>query len=556
MGRRDHAFVNMAKSIRSIVWKIAVYIRLSKEDGNDVSYSVINQKALILKHIEGFGGEEEYTVVGFYIDDGLTGTDDSRADFQRMLRDIELKKVNCIIVKDLSRPFRNYADQGHYLEYYFPLHNVRFISLQLPFLDSYKQPETMQSIAVPMQGVINDNHCRETSLKVRQVFNWKRGNGQFIGAFAPYGYAKDPNDRNSFIIDEEAAAVVRDIYNWFVVEGMSKMEIARKLTSHGILNPAAYKRAKGFKYNNPHDRFDNTLWCASTITRILKNLSYMGHMVQGRQQVKSYKVHHRIVMPESDWYIVKNTHEPIIDQKTFDKAQGLHCRDTRTAPEREELYLFSGFLRCMDCKKAMHRKKDGKYVYYVCRTYKDHSHLACSKHTIREEDLIKAVLQTIQVQIQLVGSLADMIEKINSAPTVRAQSKRLDDNLKSRERELEKVIRLKDSLYENWQSGDMAKDDYRRMKVRYEEQYEQLRQSIQSLRVELALISESVNADNPYLQHFQKYHGIDELNRGILIELVETIFIHENEAVTIQFKYADPHKRVVEFIETNTQSLT
>lgn len=556
MGRRDHASVNVAKSIRKIVWKIAVYIRLSKEDGNDISYSVINQKALILKHIEGLDDGEECAVVDFYIDDGLTGTDDSRADFQRMLRDVELKRVNCIIVKDLSRPFRNYADQGHYLEYYFPLHNVRFISLQLPFLDSYKQPEMMQSIAVPMQGVINDNHCRETSLKVRQVFNWKRGNGQFIGAFAPYGYAKDPKDKNSFIIDEEAAAVVRDIYHWFVVEGMSKMAIAKKLTRQGILNPAAYKRAKGLKYNNPHDRFDNPLWCAATVTKILKNPSYLGHMVQGRQQVKSYKVHHRVIMPESDWYIVKNTHEPVIDQETFDKAQGLHCRDTRSAPEREELYLFSGFLRCIDCKKAMHRKKDGKYVYYVCRTYKEHSHLACSKHTTREEALTKAVLQTIQTQIQLVDSLAEMIEKINAAPTIRTQAKRLDDSLKSRERELERATRLKDSLYENWQSGDITKDDYRRMKTKYEEQYEQLRQSVQSLREEQMLLPEGIDSDNPYLQHFQKYHGIDELNRGILIELAETIYVHENEAITIQFKYADPHKRVVEFIENNTPSLT
>ncbi len=551
MGRRDHALTNAAESAGGIIWKIAGYIRLSREDGNDVSYSVINQKALILKHIESFDDGEEHTVVDFYIDDGLTGTDDSRADFQRMLGDIELKKVNCVIVKDLSRPFRNYADQGHYLEYYFPLHNVRFISLQLPFLDSYKQPEMMQSIAVPMQGVINDNHCRETSLKVRQVFNWKRCNGQFIGAFAPYGYIKDPNNKNRLVMDEEAAAVVRDIYYWFTAEGMSKMAIAKKLTGRCIPNPAAYKRAKGMKYNNPHDRFDSTLWSAATVTKILKNPVYLGHMVQGRQQVKSYKVHRRVTMPEKDWFIVKNTHEPVIDQETFDKAQNLHHRDTRTAPEGEGLYLFSGFLRCIDCKRAMHRKKDGKYVYYVCRTYKEHSQPACSKHTIREEDLTRAVLQTIQAQLLLVASLTEIIGKIGSAPVAGTRAGRLEDSLRSRLRELERATRLKDSLYENWQSGDITRDEYHRMKAGYEEQYEQLRQSVQALGEEQALLSEGVNPDSPYLKYFQKYGSIAELNRGILIELVEAIYLHENQAVTIQFKYADQYKRIVELIENS-----
>lgn len=557
MGRRDHALTGAAKGMQRSAWKIAVYIRLSKEDGNDVSYSVINQKALILKYIEQVKAEEEeeYTIVDFYIDDGLTGTDDSREEFQRMLRDIERKKVNCVIVKDLSRPFRNYADQGYYLEYFFPLHDVRFISLQLPFLDSYLYPETMQSIAVPMQGVVNDNHCRETSIKVRQVFNYKRSQGQFIGAFAPYGYQKDPNDKNKLLVDEQAAAVVRDIYRWFVMEGMSKMAIAKRLSSQGTLNPASYKRENGLKYENPNTHFECTLWSAATVTRILKNPTYLGHMVQGRQKVKSYKVHHRVAVPEDDWFLVPNTQEPIISQELFDKAQSLHARDTRTAPQKKELYLFSGFLRCADCQKAMHRKKYGKYGYYVCRTYKEHSGSACSKHTIREKDLIKAVLKMIQIQIQLVDSMAKMIQKINDSPVVQVQSNRIAGNLKNRERELEKATRLKDSLYESWQNGDISREDYSRMKAKYEEQLEQLGQTMHSLRKEQETLFGGVSPDHPYLQHFIKYNNIEELNRGLLIELVDTIFIHENQAITIQFKYADPCKRAVEFIEKNKNLL-
>lgn len=545
MGRRDHALTGTAKEMQRSAWKIAVYIRLSKEDGSDVSYSVINQKALILKYIEQLKAEEkeEYAVVDFYTDDGLTGTDDSREEFQRMLRDIERKRINCIIVKDLSRPFRNYADQGYYLEYFFPLHDVRFISLQLPFLDSYLYPETMQSIAVPMQGVVNDNHCRETSIKVRQVFNYKRSQGEFIGAFAPYGYRKDPEDKNRLMVDEEAAAVVREIYRWFVVEGMSKMAIAKRLSSQGTLNPASYKRENGLKYENPNTHFDCTLWSAATVTRILKNPTYLGHMVQGRQRVKSYKVHHRVAVPESDWFLVKNTHEPIISRELFDKAQSLHGRDTRTAPQKQELYLFSGLLRCADCHKAMHRKKYGKYVYYVCRTYKDLS--ACSKHTIREEDLIKGVLETIRIQIQLVDSIAEIIQKIHDSPAAQVQSKRLAENLKNRERELEKATRWKDSLYESWQNGDISKEDYTRMKAKYEEQIEQLGKSICSLRKEQETLLGNVGPDSPLLQHLIQYNNIEELSRGLLIELVGTIFIHKNGEITIQFKCADPYISVL-----------
>lgn len=177
-------------------WMAALYIRLSKEDGNDESLSVNNQRELLLQYISRLDDGGEYKVHDIYIDDGLTGTDYDRMEFKRMLSDIQNKKVNLVIVKDLSRPFRNYADQGYFLEDYFPRFNIRFISLGLPPLDSYRNPDMMNSIAVPIQGIINDNHCRETSLKVRQVFDMKRSKGQFIGAFAPYGYLKDPKDRN------------------------------------------------------------------------------------------------------------------------------------------------------------------------------------------------------------------------------------------------------------------------------------------------------------------------------------------------------------------------
>ena len=206
------------------IWRVALYIRLSKEDGHDISYSVENQKQRLMQYLDI--SEDEMELVDIYIDDGYTGTDSDRDDFQRMLSDIRAKRVNCVIVKDPSRLSRNYIEAGHYMEHLFVTLDVRFISLELPALDSYKFPEQMNSIAVPIQNVVNDDFCRQTSIKIRGVLDNKRKNGEFIGAFAPYGYLKDPDDRHKLIVNPETAPIVKNIFTWFL-EGMSKSGIEK-----------------------------------------------------------------------------------------------------------------------------------------------------------------------------------------------------------------------------------------------------------------------------------------------------------------------------------------
>ena len=313
------------------VWRIGIYIRLSKEDARclDESESVTNQRAIIEEHIAGFHDGDEYIIVDEYVDDGISGTtDDERDDFQRMLADIKRGRVNCVIVKDLARSFRNYSDQGYYLDDWFPRYNVRFISLFHQPLDSYKEPQNMRSIAVPIQGVLNENHCAETSDKVREVFDMKRRNGEHIGSFAAYGYLKDPINKNALVVDEEAAGVVRDIFQMFL-DGMSKNAIVHYLNDHGVLCPAAYKRERlGMKYQNPSlAPGKRPLWCAMTVGKILQNRMYCGDMVQGRYRMKSYKIHVQEVVPQDEWYIVENTHEAIIKRETFEKVQRLLMRD-------------------------------------------------------------------------------------------------------------------------------------------------------------------------------------------------------------------------------------
>jgi len=532
----------MNKKSKDFIWNTAIYIRLSKEDGNDVSYSVRNQQEMILSYIDKKGNNDIHEVVGIYIDDGLTGTDDNREEFQKMIRDIENKKVNCVIVKDLSRPFRNYADQGHYLEYVFPYYDVRFISLQLPFLDSYLYPEAIENIAVAIQGVVNDNHCRETSIKVRQVFNYKRSKGKFIGAFAPYGYKKNPEDKNSFIIDDEAGDVVRSIYDYFVLKGMSKVAIAKKLTKDGVLNPTAYKRREGMKYRNPFDKYGGDFWNTATITKILKNQSYLGDMVQGKQKVKSYKIHNRVGVPKEDWFVVKDTHAPIISKELFNKAQKLQSLKTKIRSKKSESYIFSGLLRCQDCKKAMCRKKSGKYVYYICRSYKELGEDVCSRHTIKEKELEDAVLAAIKLQFELVKNIDEILKKGNDTLLVEGDLKyrRSCEMKKKQVYDLERTAYFRDSLYESWKNGAISEEEYRRMKKNYEDKWEELKNRVEELKKIQQAEKENINRGD-----WSKLAKIEVLDRSIVLNLINVIFIHESNGITVEFKFLDKYKEVI-----------
>ena len=555
------------KSITTIArrWKIGIYIRLSREDkekegdgvnkkggrrnmlqnvDSDASGSIVEQDKILTEWVEEYFREEEYEVIDYFVDDGLTGTDDTRDDFQRLLEYAEDSRINCIVVKTLSRAFRNYADQGHYLEQVFPRLGVRFISTSNPFVDSFNDPDAISNgMEIPINGLMNDRFAAKTSADIRRTLDAKRRRGEFIGAFAPYGYIKDPENKNSIIIDEEAAQHVRDIFNWFVVDGMSKRGIALKLNELGVLNPTAYKqRVQKLKYKNPGTEMNDGLWMGTNILSILKNEMYIGNMVQGRNRIISYKVHTQINVPEEEWYVVQGTHEAIIDRELFEQAQLLHTRDTRTAPGKKEVYIFAGMLRCSDCKKAMRRKTSKNLVYYHCRTAQDKG--VCTKRTLREDRLIKAVYDAIRVQIGLVPSLSDALDVIHQRPSAKTPYHRLNNLLKLRQADLDKVITASDNLYMDWKSNDITKEDYQRIKYSFDEKADTLRTVVGNIKDEIHTLARDVNADDPYLTTFLKHQNIAEINRGIVVELIDTIYVHKDGQITIDFTFADELRQV------------
>lgn len=538
-----------------IHWKLGEYIRLSKEDINrgkdkDDSNSVTNQKALLddyyQQHINEFA-----CVQPPYVDDGYTGTDTNRDSFQKLLSDIYAKKVNCVIVKDLSRLSRNYTDAGSLIENLFVQMNVRFISLA-EGIDSYLNPDSISNLIVPITNVINDNFCYQTSKKIRQVFDMKRRKGEFIGGFAAYGYRKNPKDKNALMVDEEAAEVIKNIYGWFL-NGLSKNAIVRNLNDRGILCPSAYKKSKGLNYQNPSGS-KRSLWSAKTLSDILKNRLYVGDMVQGRQRVKSYKIHTQEQVPENEWYIVENTHEPIIERPVFEKVQELLKRDTRTPPQKMKLYLFSGFLRCADCGKAMSRSQVKGIVYYFCRTYKDQSKTACTKHSVKHNRLEAAILYAIQQQIYLAVHYANTLEYISTALLEKSQSFRIEVLIEAKEKERTKIMSYKQSIYQDWKDGEITHNDYRHMGEDYERQIAALDEVLKNLHADLEELENGIHDEGPYLVDFKKFETIEKLTREVLIELVDHIKVHENGNISVQFKVADQLRREMEYIEINTHT--
>ena len=531
-------------------WRLGIYIRLSKEDlkkGKDDSNSVKNQRDLLNDFYRR--NIDEFESITEYVDDGHTGTDANREDFQRLLADVMSGKINCVIVKDLSRFARNYSDAGSLIDNLFVQMGVRFISLA-ENVDSYKNPDSVSNIIVPITNVMNDNYCYQTSKKIRQVFDYKRRNGQYIGAFAPYGYVKHPKDKHRLIVDPDAAENVKLIFT-MLIQGSSKRAIALYLNEHGVPSPSAYKVQKGLPVSTRG--YDDPMWGVRMIHSILTNPTYTGDLAQGRSRVKSYKVHQIEAFPLEEWVEVAGTHEAIIDYETFDKVQALLQRDTRTSPKGREVHLFSGFLKCADCGRAITRcVGKNNNVYYSCSTYKNRSRTACTMHSIKHERLEAAVLFAVQHQVHLAVSYSEIVTQINSAPIKKSQSYRLDDLIAAKERELTKITRYKQSLYQDWKDGEITQQEYRDMKADYERQTSDISAVLTRLNAERAELANGVDNEHPALVAFMKYQNIEALNREILVELVDYIKVYENGNISVKFKFADELRKIAEYIEINT----
>lgn len=532
------------------IWSVALYIRLSQEDVDNgtekqESNSVTSQKTLLNEFIEE---QDDLIVYNTYIDDGFTGTDFNRPSFQRLLEDMRSGNINCVIVKDLSRLGRNYIEVGNYIEQVFPLFNIRFIAIN-DFVDSFKNPSSTNTILVPFKNLINDEYARDTSTKIRTSLNGKKKKGEFIGAFPSYGYIKDQKDKHKLIIDEVAADIVKKIFNWNVNEGLGKIAICHKLNDLGVLNPTGHKKLElGQNYNNYGIKDNTYTWTPSTVRDILKNEVYIGNTVQGKRRVKSYKIHKIENVPEEEWVRVENTHEPIIDKKTFEKAQEISKQDTKVSQKTGELSIWAGVLKCKDCGRAMNKKcstnKSGNtYEYYICSTYRKKSNKLCTKHTIKEELLEKAVTQVINLHIDLLIDTEKIVQQINESTYQNTKNENTQNMIITKQNEISKISNLKRMLYEDWKNADITKDEYLEYKQKYENDIERLKQNIERLQNEKQKCETQNESSNKWIEKFKEQKCVTKLSRDIIMELIDCIYVHENGNITIKFKFENELKR-------------
>ncbi len=558
MAGRKSKYASHENSINEKIWSVALYIRLSQEDednGKDKqeSNSVTSQKTLLNEFVEE---HDDFVIYDTYIDDGYTGTDFNRPSFQRLLNDIKENKVDCIIVKDLSRLGRNYIEVGNYIEQIFPIFNIRFIAIN-DVIDSFMNPASTNTILVPFKNLINDEYARDTSIKIRTSLNGKKKKGEFIGAFPAYGYLKDPKDKHKLIIDKSVEGIIRDIFNWNVNEGLGKIAICHRLNNLGILNPTGHKKLElEQNYNNCGIKNNTYTWTPSTVRNILSNEIYVGNIVQGKRRTKSYKIHKIEMVPKEEWVRVENAHEPIIDRELFEKAQELSRKDTKVSQKTKELSIWAGFLRCSDCKRAMNKKsstnKNGNsYEYYICSTYRKKSNKLCTKHTIKVENLAQAVLQAINLHINLLIDIDEMIKEIEQSPCKNTKNNNIEKIINSKKNDISRISNFKLNLYEDWKNGDITKEEYLEYKQKYEKDLEKLRINIDELQKERENHKKQNIYENEWIDELKTRRAIPRLSRDIIMELIDCIYVHENRKITIKFKFEDEFKRCLEYIENN-----
>ena len=541
-------------------WHIGIYLRLSRADrrklkklqmeGKDISQidsdSIVNQlKSLGLFLLETLN---DFVVMDIYIDDGRTGTDFERSDYQRMMRAVDSDIINCILVKDLTRFVRNFADGLKELESFVLEKNIRFISSEEPFVDSLIDPHCITSPTVYDYLKSGEDVARITSMKIRRNQAVKRYYGEPTGGFAPYGYIKIDK---KYVIDEEANAIKQDIYSWSL-QGMSDREIAKKLNVLGIPNPTKYKQQQlGLEYYNPHAEDNSGLWSPTTVGRILQDRTNVGAIIQHKTSSFDHKRHKQKPVPRSEYVIVENCHEKAISKEKFDTVQELRKQRTRSTKKTGKAHMFANLVYCSDCNRTMKKTNARGHDYLVCRTYKDMGRDFCTSRSIRFDVLEKVILETIKSQISLVINIQLIINDINNLPEIKTKSSRLEKLVEEQRKEIDKTERLIDVSYHDWKNEDISREQYQRIRKDAEEKLESIRNSLQKLYEEQQQLENGIRATDSYFEHFLKYKNIEELDRLLLVELIDKIYINVDKTVHIDFKYDDQYKLIVDYINEN-----
>lgn len=536
----------------TVKYRTAAYARLSVEDsGKPGAETLDSQKKLIENYIEE---QPDLELCARYSDNGATGTDFERPGFERMMDAVRRGEINCIVVKDLSRFGRNYKETGNYLERIFPFLDVRFIAINDRF-DTLTAERGANGYIVPLKNLINEAYSKDISKKISCVIHSKQERGEFIGAWAPYGYSKDPEDKHKLIPNAETAPVVRRIFQ-MRLDGMSYNKIARALNQEGIASPAQHLVAIGISTS---EKYKTAVWSIQKIKDILSRQVYIGHMVQGVKRQSFYEGRKQYIRDSGDWCVVKHTHPPIISEADFAAVQAMG--EARRAAHQKKMGKYDslgksenillGLTFCQDCGRSLVRYKNVSssqkvWYTYVCPTHAGDP-ASCPLKNIREDELFPILQEAISKQISLAADLKAVVDKLAQSEKGREKREAMQAELDRANKALKRCEGLRDSLYRNYVEQLMTEREYIMMKERYAAEAEECRKQIKKLEEKIRE-SKDYTTENRYLASFHPFKDVSLLTRDVLTALVERIEIGENKRVCIHFRYRDELEKLTDYL--------
>lgn len=522
----------------NIVFNVALYIRLSKEDikeGEDkekASESINNQKTFLTEYVKSLG--KNYILVDTYIDDGFTGTNFNRPAFQKMLKDIELGKINMVITKDLSRLGRDYIGTGEFVEKWFPAHNIRYVAVT-DNIDTFT--DSSENDIAPFKSILNDMYAKDLSKKIRTALKTMQKEGKWVGGCTPFGYKVDPENKNHLIPDEVEAPIIKRIFQLYL-KGKNINQI-RNILNDEKVPTFSTTRGRNFKRKgNSGDIYG--YWCNTTLKKILKNRLYTGDMIQNRRSRVSYKYRKVVNNPEEQWIIVENTHEPLISKEDFQKIQELLPKQSHRS-DKKEFHLLDGLLKCKECGHTISiKKKTGNYSYTVCNKYRKYKskYNLCTSHAFQYEKIEKGVLETIN---QLFTGLNpdeianNLSKKYNANETI----DKCQNSIFKLKTEIEKLKTNLDGMYLDKLSNKINEEMYNRIYKKLTEEINIKEKQLKEKEEFLNQKKEIKNIYNNLLKIVKEYLSLKEPTREMIISLIKEINISEKGKIDIKFNFKE-----------------
>lgn len=521
---------------KKVLFKAGLYARLSHEKEENIERGTIETQMELMKNY--VKDHEDIVIEEEYYDASFTGTNFERPDFKRMLEDAKTGRINCIIVKDLSRLGRNYVEMGNYIERVFPFLNVRFIAVTDDF-DSFR-PGT--DLMMPLKNIVNEFYAKDISKKVSTAHRRKWTTDEYMCGFAPYGYLKSKTEKNRIVVDEATAGNVRFIYKLFL-EGKGYTPIAKYLNEQGIMSPLMYLKSLGYQQNVR----TNGVWTKTTVKSILTNQAYIGSAVHGKVVIEKYNNIPLHATDPSEWVVVENTHEPLIDKKTFEKAQERvkESSDAYFAKEftkhpPNEMNLLKGKIVCGDCGKGMRLSpRTTKSYVYFCGTFSDGINPACSRHKIDQEEVNKAVFAQISNHMRCCIDALKVIRELNARSSGLKKYDVYEKAITRQRRELEKVNRKFSELYGDYSEHLINESEYLTLKQQYLLKSEALKKEIDNLLVSQNLYSKNYKIDEDWENLINKYLKCRKLNKELADAFVDKVQVFEDGRISVNLVYDD-----------------